>query len=77
MSLSRHAQGLKFDGDRTTREILKFALKYANTNVIHLWYQNFDDVMKRAQRQSKPWLVSFCGDGGGEGHRARRCLLFI
>ena len=43
---------------------MNYALRQVKTGFIELWAGNFKDYM--SDDNDKPWLVTFCGDGGGE-----------
>ncbi len=41
------------------------ALKQVVSKVYELWSGNYKSIMGDDERSGKPWLISFCGDGGG------------
>ncbi|KAJ8320691.1 hypothetical protein KUTeg_002278 [Tegillarca granosa] len=51
----------KYHGTRSQKEMVKYALKQVTAKVIDLWSGNFGNNIKDS---SKPWLITFCGDGG-------------
>lgn len=55
---------LKYQGDRTTKELVKFALSHVHVSVVELWEGNLKSEFVSAKRQNKPWLISFCKDDG-------------
>jgi hypothetical protein len=42
-----------------------FALRFIKATVADLTSSNFDREMKNVNRVKMPWLITFCGDGGG------------
>ena len=63
-SLLMYPQREKYSSDRSTRELVKYALKQVRARVHELWDGNFK--MKMSDEPQIPWLISFCGDGGGK-----------
>ena len=63
-SLLMYPQREKYYADRNTRELVQYALKQVRSQVHELWSGNFQS--KVTEDSDKPWLISYCGDGGGE-----------
>ena len=40
--------------------------------VIELWTGNYKSIMSDEERMELPWVISFCGDGGGKGASVQR-----
>jgi len=55
----------KYYGDRSTSALVKYVLKHVRAKVNELWSGNFDSIIKEVEKARHPWLISFCGDGGG------------
>lgn len=53
----------KYHGDKTRKELVKYALKHTRVKVIELWSSNYDDMVTRSDNDL-PWLISFCGENG-------------
>ena len=56
----------KYHGSKTTRELIKYALKQVPSTVHELWTGNWEGTINDPDTDDKPWLISICGDGGGE-----------
>ncbi len=56
----------KYYGDRGRAALVKYALKEVNAHVSEIWSGNFETVMQDEEKVDKPWVISFCGDGGGK-----------
>lgn len=54
----------KFFGERTTRNLVNFAMKYVSGQVHTIWESSFKSVV--TEQDDLPWLITFCGDGGGK-----------
>lgn len=54
----------KYFGDKTRKELVKYALKHTKVTVYDIWTGNFDDTVTNSENDL-PWLITFCGDGGG------------
>ena len=54
----------KYYGDKTRKEMVKYALKHARVQVFEIWAGNFDDAVLNSENDL-PCVISFCGDGGG------------
>ncbi len=46
--------------------MVNHALKQVGSKVYELWSGNYKSIMGDDERSGKPWLISFCGDGGGK-----------
>ena len=44
---------------------MRFALRRVNAEVVELWSGNWKSVMEDPEKTKRPWVISFCGDGGG------------
>jgi len=53
---------LKYQGDRTTRELVKFAMGHVHVSVADLWEGNFREQTEAPKRSGKPWLLSVSKD---------------
>ncbi|XP_060064425.1 dnaJ homolog subfamily C member 10-like [Ylistrum balloti] len=53
----------KYHGERMTGAMVKYALKQVKASVIDLWNGNFDSFTNNPEND-RPWLITFCGDGG-------------
>lgn len=53
----------QYHGERTTKQLVKHALKMVKSHVFELWSGNFDSTIKE-ENKGRPWLITFCGDGG-------------
>ncbi|OWF49324.1 DnaJ-like subfamily C member 10 [Mizuhopecten yessoensis] len=53
----------KYHGERMTRAMVKYALKQVKATVVDLWSGNFDSLVNNPDND-RPWLITFCGDGG-------------
>ena len=56
----------KYYGDRVTRLLVRHALKAVGARVIELWTGNFASEMADSEKAHHPWLITFCGEGGGK-----------
>ena len=56
----------KYHGERDTEDLVKHALRHVGARVVELWTSNFRAHMEAEDRVDKPWLITFCGDGGGK-----------
>ncbi|CAH1790318.1 unnamed protein product [Owenia fusiformis] len=63
-SLLMYPQKEKYYGERSRSELLKYALKQVRAQVFELWSGNYKSHMEDEEKSSRPWLISFCGDGG-------------
>jgi hypothetical protein len=54
----------KYHGSKTTKELVKYALQQVGAVVHELWTGNWRDTIEE-DNTDHPWLISFCGDGGG------------
>jgi len=55
----------KYFGERTTEKLVKYSLKQTHVSVIELTDANFKSTMRSEEGASLPWVITFCGDGGG------------
>lgn len=55
----------KYYGDKTRKELVKYALKHARVKVLDIWTGNFDDAVLNSEN-GLPWVITICGDGGGK-----------
>ena len=56
----------KYHGERTRKDLVKHALQQVNSQVYELWEQNYETTLVNNENTNgKPWLITFCGDGGG------------
>ena len=55
----------KYFGDKNRKDLVKFALKHVKVKVIELWSGNFAKLVGDSEN-TLPWLISFCGEGGGK-----------
>ncbi|XP_052812519.1 dnaJ homolog subfamily C member 10-like [Mya arenaria] len=62
-SLIMYPGRTKYFGDKTRKELVKYALKHTKVRVSELWAGNFEQTVKHGENDL-PWLISFCGDGG-------------
>lgn len=53
-------QGEKYMGDRSRRQLLKFALKMVQADVHEIQTEG------QIEDNGLPWLITFCGDSGGK-----------
>lgn len=51
---------------KDTETLVKFALRYVGARVVDLYSGNFQAELDREDHREKPWLITYCGDGGGE-----------
>ncbi|KAL4217269.1 DnaJ subfamily C member 10 [Mactra antiquata] len=62
-SLMMYPAREKYYGDKSRRDLVKYALKHTRVKVNELWSGNFEDIVTNSDNEL-PWLISFCGDGG-------------
>ena len=55
----------KFHGDKTRKELVKYALQHTKVRVFELWSGNFEGTVNQNEN-GLPWLISYCGEGGGK-----------
>ena len=68
-------QKLKYQGDRSTKELVKFAMSHVHVSVAELWHGNFAEETQAPNRNGKPWLLSVHkDDGSGKGTATERHL---
>ncbi|XP_069107417.1 dnaJ homolog subfamily C member 10-like [Argopecten irradians] len=53
----------KYHGERMTGPMVRYALKQVTASVVDLWRGNFDSYTTNSDND-RPWLITFCGDGG-------------
>ncbi|KAH3752172.1 dnaJ homolog subfamily C member 10-like [Dreissena polymorpha] len=53
----------KFHGDKTRKELVKYALQHTKVRVFELWSGNFEGTVNQNEN-GLPWLISYCGEGG-------------
>ena len=64
-------QKLKYQGDRSTKELVKFAMSHVHVSVAELWQGNFEEETQAPNRMGKPWLLSVHKDDGSGKHLER------
>lgn len=62
-SLMMYPAREKYFGEKTKRELVKYALKHARVKVTELWSGNYKEMVIDSE-SDLPWLISFCGDTG-------------
>lgn len=55
---------IKYQGVRSTRELVKFAMSHVHFSVAELWKGNFKQEINAPKRVNKPWLLSVHHDDG-------------
>ncbi|XP_072117836.1 dnaJ homolog subfamily C member 10 [Mobula birostris] len=55
---------VKYFGDRSKEELVKFAMKYVTSQVTELWTGNFVSAFNSAYSSGIGWLVTFCEEIG-------------
>merc|ERR1712142_911336 len=53
-------------GDRSTRELVKFAMSHVHVSVAELWEGNYREETEDSKRVGKPWLLSASKDDGSD-----------
>nr|XP_026691925.1 dnaJ homolog subfamily C member 10 isoform X1 [Ciona intestinalis] len=56
---------IKYMGDRSKKDLMKFVLEHVNIDVVDLWDGNIAEEI--SSHPKLPWVVSFCG-GDAEAH---------
>jgi len=65
-SLILYPNKLKYQGDRSTKELVKFAMSHVHVSVAELWQGNFEEETQAPNRMGKPWLLSVHKDDGSD-----------
>uniref|UniRef100_UPI00398EEA9F dnaJ homolog subfamily C member 10 isoform X2 n=1 Tax=Pristiophorus japonicus TaxID=55135 RepID=UPI00398EEA9F len=55
---------VKYFGDRSKEELVRFAMKYVTSEVTELWAGNFASAFNTAYSSGIGWLVTFCAETG-------------
>ncbi|XP_067843783.1 dnaJ homolog subfamily C member 10 isoform X2 [Heptranchias perlo] len=55
---------VKYFGDRSKEELVRFAMKYVTSQVTELWAGNFASAFNTAYSSGIGWLVTFCAETG-------------
>ena len=66
-----------YHGDRNKADLLTFVLGQVKSTIVYIDQENFDTLRTDEEKITRPWLISFCGDGGGrhiKWNRRRRSL---
>ncbi|KAL3855342.1 hypothetical protein ACJMK2_014558 [Sinanodonta woodiana] len=53
----------KYFGEKTRKDLVKYALKFVRVKVIELRKSNFEKTVLKTKSEL-PWLITFCGDNG-------------
>jgi len=65
-SLVLYPNKLKYQGDRSTRELVKFAMSHVHVSAVELWEGNYREETEAPKRVGKPWLLSASKDDGSD-----------
>ncbi|XP_068101515.1 dnaJ homolog subfamily C member 10 [Hyperolius riggenbachi] len=55
---------VKYFGDRTTNDLVNFAMKYVTSSVTELWAGNFRSSIEGSFASGVGWLITFCAETG-------------
>ncbi|XP_061412999.1 dnaJ homolog subfamily C member 10 [Lethenteron reissneri] len=57
-------QPVKYSGDRSKDDLVRFVMKYVTSKVTELWAGNFVNAFEQARSTETGWLLSYCSDIG-------------
>ncbi|XP_076822365.1 dnaJ homolog subfamily C member 10-like isoform X1 [Clavelina lepadiformis] len=60
----KNRKPIKYQGDRSKKDLIRFVMKHVNIEVVDLWDGNLDEELKK--HGALPWVISFCGEASDD-----------